>query len=279
MVNLYGKTCEAAGCSIGPSFGFPGDKARRCGSHKDPGMVNVNRKTCDVEAEDGEGERAGCSIAPSFGFPGDKRARRCCSHKDPGMVRLRKRSAAGPAGSAGPPAQRREPAPDAELSALDVIALMYRPRRILCELIRRGHPIVDSVVIVSDDDDDGPCPCFVTGMAQAPDTGDALLLLSLRDARGPRTVRMASLWDRPEVAEGLGDAELERLASRLPSHSLGIEAIARSLNLFSGWRQAPPECSFGMAASPPPERTWGPPAAPPAGGAESQGGRVMLYTS
>ena len=35
------KMCEAQGCSTQPSFGFPGNKMRRCKAHAQKGMVSL----------------------------------------------------------------------------------------------------------------------------------------------------------------------------------------------------------------------------------------------
>ena len=35
------KLCEAQGCSTQPSFGFPGEQARRCKAHAQEGMVSI----------------------------------------------------------------------------------------------------------------------------------------------------------------------------------------------------------------------------------------------
>ena len=38
------KKCEAQGCGTRPSFGFPGEKARRCKAHAQKGMVSFTTR-------------------------------------------------------------------------------------------------------------------------------------------------------------------------------------------------------------------------------------------
>ena len=39
------KLCEAQGCSTQPSFGFPGEQARRCKAHAQKGMVSFRKRS------------------------------------------------------------------------------------------------------------------------------------------------------------------------------------------------------------------------------------------
>ena len=41
------KNCEAQGCSTQPSFGFPGEKPRRCKAHAQTGMVSFTTRKAD----------------------------------------------------------------------------------------------------------------------------------------------------------------------------------------------------------------------------------------
>ncbi len=68
--------CEEAGCDTLPSFGFQGERPRRCKAHMLGGMVPVKSK-CEAD---------GCAKHPSFGFLGE-RPRRCKAHLLEGMMR------------------------------------------------------------------------------------------------------------------------------------------------------------------------------------------------
>ena len=67
------KKCDL--CDKQPTFGSieAGHQATRCAAHKEPGMQNVVDRRCDL-----------CDKVPSFGMPG-QRAKRCATHKEPGM--------------------------------------------------------------------------------------------------------------------------------------------------------------------------------------------------
>ena len=66
--------CPCEQCDKRPVFGMEGERARRCKSHAEPGMVNVACRRCEQ-----------CDQQPAFGMEGE-RARRCKSHAEPGMV-------------------------------------------------------------------------------------------------------------------------------------------------------------------------------------------------
>ena len=94
-----GRSCQSPDCSKGASFGLPGKLAVTCGTHKEPGMVNVRCKRCD--------HPDGCGKVPAFGLPGASRSR-CTTHKEPGMVNLLHKRCPHPGGctkipSFGPP--------------------------------------------------------------------------------------------------------------------------------------------------------------------------------
>ncbi|CAM9526826.1 unnamed protein product, partial [Discosporangium mesarthrocarpum] len=71
-------TCQFAGtlCSRLASYAMPGDKARLCGEHKEPGMVQVRTRKCKHES---------CDKIPSFGYEGNSRDY-CKLHSKEGMV-------------------------------------------------------------------------------------------------------------------------------------------------------------------------------------------------
>uniref|UniRef100_A0A7S3XZM6 EsV-1-7 n=1 Tax=Heterosigma akashiwo TaxID=2829 RepID=A0A7S3XZM6_HETAK len=72
------RTCEQAGCSKGPTFGFQDEQEGRfCEEHKVNGMVDVKNEVC---------EHAGCHKAPTFTFKGQWYLRFCARHKLEGMV-------------------------------------------------------------------------------------------------------------------------------------------------------------------------------------------------
>ncbi|KAK9790349.1 hypothetical protein WJX73_009804 [Symbiochloris irregularis] len=73
MVDVVAKRCTMAGCSILPSFGFPGGPRVKCAAHKAPGM---ERKTATCQ-------HAGCTLVPIFGIPGGAR-QWCGPHRDDG---------------------------------------------------------------------------------------------------------------------------------------------------------------------------------------------------
>mmetsp|Transcript_3855 Transcript_3855/g.6530 ORF Transcript_3855/g.6530 Transcript_3855/m.6530 type:complete len:386 (-) Transcript_3855:139-1296(-) len=74
------RQCAADGCTKVPSYNNPGEKARFCTHHKEPGMINVFRKVCHVE---------GCNLAASFDAPGHQQARFCSVHRTAEMVNVK----------------------------------------------------------------------------------------------------------------------------------------------------------------------------------------------
>jgi hypothetical protein len=78
MVNVASSQCEADNCTTRPRFGFEGESAKFCGTHKMVGMVVISSNIC---------EEANCMKAPNFGFEGES-ARFCNTHKLGGMVNV-----------------------------------------------------------------------------------------------------------------------------------------------------------------------------------------------
>jgi hypothetical protein len=67
--------CEAQGCATRPTFAFPGERARHCVDHREPGMTSTiprDHRVCEAE---------GCASRPTFAFPGE-RARLCVIEVD-----------------------------------------------------------------------------------------------------------------------------------------------------------------------------------------------------
>ncbi len=68
--------CQADGCSVNASYGHPGTSKRLfCASHRENGMIIVDRSTCEHED---------CSRQPVFGF--QKPPRFCKAHREDGMI-------------------------------------------------------------------------------------------------------------------------------------------------------------------------------------------------
>lgn len=70
-----GRICTESGCKSGLVYGFEGERATKCSSHKLPGMRNLSSRKC---------QDTGCNKTASFGFEGEKAAF-CDFHKLPGM--------------------------------------------------------------------------------------------------------------------------------------------------------------------------------------------------
>ena len=58
MVDVKSTRCEHFGCTIQPSFGYPGANERFCSTHKLEGMIDMNSKHC---------EHDGCTVQSFFG--------------------------------------------------------------------------------------------------------------------------------------------------------------------------------------------------------------------
>jgi hypothetical protein len=77
MVNIQNKTCEIDGCETQPSYNIKGQpKARFCNKHKEQNMVDVKHKICESDE---------CNILCRYGFLG-KGLSRCSSHRQKGMI-------------------------------------------------------------------------------------------------------------------------------------------------------------------------------------------------
>lgn len=70
------RVCEVPGCDTRPSVGYPGETPRRCGRHKELGMVSW-----------GSCEEPGCNTRASFGPPGGSRIS-CGHHRKDGYTNL-----------------------------------------------------------------------------------------------------------------------------------------------------------------------------------------------
>lgn len=78
--------CRDITCERSAQYNFPGEKARYCYDHSDPGMIIVTSKRC---------EGAGCKFAAIFDIPGGK-GRFCKKHKKPNMINVQARECADP---------------------------------------------------------------------------------------------------------------------------------------------------------------------------------------
>ena len=72
MVNVVSKTCEL--CEKIPAYNVRGGKARFCVEHKEPNMVNVIDKTCEL-----------CETQAGYGWLGKGKSH-CASHQQKGMI-------------------------------------------------------------------------------------------------------------------------------------------------------------------------------------------------
>lgn len=81
MVNLKDRRCEMEPCTIQPTFAFPGDKPRYCSKHKCEGMVNVRHKLC---------QHPTCSLVPTYGREGTRIPVFCRAHRMTNMVDLKR---------------------------------------------------------------------------------------------------------------------------------------------------------------------------------------------
>lgn len=77
MVNVLGKSCEVDGCYTRPIYNMRGEKRGRfCANHKKPDMVNIISKLCNID---------GCNTRAWYGNLG-KGLSHCASHKQKGMI-------------------------------------------------------------------------------------------------------------------------------------------------------------------------------------------------
>lgn len=79
MINVLCRRCEVDGCRHQPSFGLPGGRPQRCSLHKEAGMVNVSAPRC---------QSPGCDVVPSFGKRGGKKGILCGAHRREGDIDL-----------------------------------------------------------------------------------------------------------------------------------------------------------------------------------------------
>ena len=64
-------------CGTYASFNNVGEtKGQFCVKHKEPNMINVRDKTCEV---------INCNVQPCYNIPGETKGRFCVSHKEPNI--------------------------------------------------------------------------------------------------------------------------------------------------------------------------------------------------
>ena len=82
MINVKNKTCEL--CEKIPTFNVRGETKRRfCAEHKEPHMVNLASKLCEFD---------GCEKLPSYNIRGKTKGRFCAKHKEPDMVDVKNKT-------------------------------------------------------------------------------------------------------------------------------------------------------------------------------------------
>ena len=80
MINVTNKKCEVDGCEKIPTYNVRGKKKGRfCADHKESNMVDVKNKKCEAD---------GCEKIPAYNVRGKKKRRFCADHKDPEMVNV-----------------------------------------------------------------------------------------------------------------------------------------------------------------------------------------------
>lgn len=131
--------CDVSGCRGFGWFRSPtnGKRTRRCEIHREPGLVPMQRRTCEV---------FGCKKKPVFGFETIGTARFCEDHPLVGTVRIRRKYAAVPVQhqdeklphASGPsdPGTVPSPAPSAVLPKLPPTEPPSNPKR-----HDRGKPV------------------------------------------------------------------------------------------------------------------------------------------
>jgi EsV-1-7 cysteine-rich motif len=72
------KLCSEDGCNKQPTFGFAGETATHCKTHRHEGMIDVNHRDACLE----------CSKRPTFNFIGKTDALYCDDHKKQGMINV-----------------------------------------------------------------------------------------------------------------------------------------------------------------------------------------------
>eukprot|EP00903_Cladosiphon_okamuranus_P016086 g14850.t1 len=77
MVDVKNKRCEEEGCMKRGLFGYDGERARFCGTHRLQGMVDLKNKRC---------KWVGCAKQANFAEEGLTTAAFCLEHRTPGMV-------------------------------------------------------------------------------------------------------------------------------------------------------------------------------------------------
>lgn len=83
MVNIRARTCQVEGCSTYPSFNYPNTcPPLYCARHKLAGMIILGKKFCQVP---------NCMAVPSFNYPKIRPPLYCSHHKSDGMVNVIKR--------------------------------------------------------------------------------------------------------------------------------------------------------------------------------------------
>src|SRR5690606_40671363 len=79
MINVLNKLCIEPGCTVLPSFNYPGEKKKLyCKKHAKDGMISLTNVSC-VEQ--------GCDIVPSYNYPGEKKKLYCKKHAKAGIDR------------------------------------------------------------------------------------------------------------------------------------------------------------------------------------------------
>jgi hypothetical protein len=81
MINVKNRICEVNGCNIIPYYNFLGEKkGRLCSKHKLDNMINITKYViCEIN---------GCETRPSYNFLGEKKGRFCAKHKELTMINV-----------------------------------------------------------------------------------------------------------------------------------------------------------------------------------------------
>lgn len=78
MINVIHKKCEVIGCHITPVYNFPGNTTCRfCKMHKLNNMIDVKNKSCESDK---------CTKQPMYNIHGTKNGRFCAEHKHASMI-------------------------------------------------------------------------------------------------------------------------------------------------------------------------------------------------
>jgi hypothetical protein len=81
MIHRHKRRCEAAECTVKPSFNLPGEPPRYCAAHNTDGMIHRHKRRC---------EAAECTVKRFFNLPGEP-PRYCAAHNTDGMIHRHKR--------------------------------------------------------------------------------------------------------------------------------------------------------------------------------------------